>query len=287
MSIIRFTISLFVFCSLVSSCGSGKKKNKDQVADTSRYDLDNPVTIKMPDVLAEISGVAFYPKDSSVFAIKDEAGVLYKIFLTKKDMIAEWPFDKKRDYEDIVLLDSIFYVLVSNGDIETIQFVTDDSVRTSIAKFPHASKDEFETMYYDDSLRLLILVCKDCNKEANEPLTIWGYNIETKEYSSMDSIIDILPIAAKEGKKEIKLRPSAAAINPVTNELYILASINKLLLVTDRKGKLITTYELDADIYPQPEGMTFTPWGDLIITNELVENGHANILVIKNKKKKL
>lgn len=287
MSILRFFIGAFIFSSAIFSCESGKKKSKTPVADSSRYDLENPVTIKLPDALAEISGIVFYPKDSSLFAIKDEAGILYKIFLTKEDMIAEWPFDKKKDYEDLVLHDSIFYVLISNGDIETIQFGAGDSIRTSLSVFPEETKNEFEAMYYDDSLQMLILLCKDCNKEANEPVTVWGYNIATKVYSPMASIIDIMPVAQKEGAKEIKLRPSAAAINPVTNELYVLASLNQLLLVTDRSGRLIATHELDPGIYPQPEGMAFTPWGDLIITNELFENGFANILVIKNKKRKL
>ena len=101
------------------SCESGKDKKKNPVKnDSSRYDLDNPVKIKLPGSLDEISGIVFYPKDSSLFAIKDEAGILYKIFLTKKNMVAEWRFDKKKDFEDLVVHDSIFYVLISNGDIE-------------------------------------------------------------------------------------------------------------------------------------------------------------------------
>lgn len=289
MSIIRFFIVAFVFSSTILSCESGKKKNKVKVSvnDSSRYDLDNPVKIKLPGSLDEISGIVFYPKDSSLFAIKDEAGILYKIFLTKKNMIAEWRFDKKRDFEDLVVHDSVFYVLISNGDIETIQFSAGETIQTTLTTFPEGMKNEFESMYYDDSLQLLILVCKDCNKEANEPVNVWGYNITTKEYARMDSVISILPVTQDDKGKEIKLRPSAAAINPVTNELYVLASINKLLIVTDRTGKLITTYELDPDIYPQPEGMAFTPWGDLIITNEMVENVSANILIMKNKKRKL
>ncbi|MEJ8844457.1 SdiA-regulated domain-containing protein [Lacibacter sp. H375] len=287
MSIIRLFIAAFIFSPVIFSCESGKKKNKKPLADSSRYDLENPVTIKLPDALAEVSGIVFYPKDSSLFAIKDEAGILYKIFLNKKNVITDWRFDKKKDYEDLVLHDSIFYVLISNGDIETIQFGASDSILTTVSTFPEGMKNEFEAMYYDDSLKLLILLCKDCNKEANEPITIWGYDIVTNVYSPMDSVIDLIPPFSENTDKEIKLRPSAAAINPVTNELYILASINKLLLVADRKGKLISTHELDSDLYPQPEGIAFTPWGDLIITNELVDNGRANILVIKNKKRKL
>jgi uncharacterized protein YjiK len=180
-------------------------------------------------------------------------------------------------------------VLISNGDIETIQFGADNAVTTSLISFPdeYKSKNEFESMYYDDSLQHLILVCKDCNKNATDPVTIWGYGLASKQYISMDSIINILPVTDKEDAKPVKLRPSAAAINPVTNELYVLNSINRLLVITDRKGKLIATHELDPDIYQQPEGIAFTPWGDLLITNEFVDNVSANVLVIKNKKKGL
>ena len=239
--------------------------------------------------MSEISGIVFYPKDSSLFAIKDEAGILYKIFLTKENVISHWRFDKKRDFEDLVMLDSVFYVLVSNGDIETIQFGKDNAVTTSLITFPdeYKSKSEFESMYYDDSLKQLILVCKDCNKNAEDSVAVWGYSLETKKYTSMSSVINISPVSDPKDAKLIKLRPSAAAINPVTNELYIVNSINKLLVITDRNGKLIATHELDPDLYLQPEGIAFTPWGDLIITNEFVDNVSANVLVIKNKKKGL
>src|SRR4051812_33705925 len=93
------------------ACKTGGKSV--QPADSSMYDLAHPAIMKLPEALAEISGVAYYSKDTSVFAIEDEAGLLYKISLTKKDAIQKWKFDKKRDYEDVVLHDSIFYVLVS------------------------------------------------------------------------------------------------------------------------------------------------------------------------------
>jgi len=204
-------------------------------------------------------------------------------------MISNWRFDKNKDFEDLVLHDSIFYVLISNGDIETIQFGADNAVTTSVITFPDEfkSKSEFESMYYDDSLQQLILVCKDCNKNAEDKVGVWGYNLATQQYSSMDSIINITPVTDKKDAKPVRLRPSAAAINPVTNELFVLASINKLLVVTDRNGKLIASYELDPSIYLQPEGIAFTPWGDLLITNESLDNVPANVLVIKNKKKGL
>jgi len=62
-------------------------KTKSLSSGNSRYDLMNPFVIKMPADLAEISGIVYYPKDTSVFAIEDEDGFFYKIYLTKNNEI--------------------------------------------------------------------------------------------------------------------------------------------------------------------------------------------------------
>ena len=56
-------------------------------------------------------------------------------------------------------------------------------------------------------------------------------------------------------------------------------------MVTDRNGNVKNTYQLDPVTFNQPEGITFTPWGDLIISNEKGEQENATILIFKPKKK--
>lgn len=275
-----FTVTLF--------CGCAVNEKKSQSPNNSRYDLLNPYVIKLPAGLAEISGIAYYPKDTAVFAIEDEAGTLYKIYLTKNE-IKKWRFDKKHDFEDMVLHDSIFFVLISNGDIEWVKFGNADSIITGKYEFPDAGKkrNEFESLYYDDSLRQLVLLCKDCEDDSKKTVSAWGYSIDSGLYTPSVITIDVQSVSQKTGEQKIKLKPSATAINPVTNELYILSSINHLLIVTDRAGKFKEVFELDPVIYKQAEGIAFTPAGDMIISNESHETGLANILIIKNKKKGL
>jgi hypothetical protein len=279
---IRFAVILSFLC---WGCSTNKKKL--HFSNSDRYNLATPVVVKLPQALDEISGIVYYPKDTSVFAIIDEDGLLFKIGLNKKEPVKKWDFDKKRDYEDVVLKDSIFYVLVSNGDIETIQFGQRDSIITGRSKFPDASKkiNEFESMYYDDSLQQMVMLCKNCEDDDSKMVTAWGYNITTQQYTASIFTIDMLPIAEKLGERKMKLKPSAAAINPVTDELYILSSIEHLLVVIDRKGTLKEMYQLDPALYKQAEGIAFTPQGDLLISNESHETGAGTILLIKNKKK--
>ncbi len=280
-TLLPFAISLLIL-SGSQSCESQKSKT---LATPSQYDLNNPVEFKLPEGLSEISGLTYYPKDSSVFAIIDEDGVLFKIYLNGSGTIKKWKFDKKHDFEDIVMHDSTFYVLISNGDIETLKFAG-DSILTNKSNLAGAGKktNEFESLYFDDKLGL-ILLCKDCEDDKKKTVTAWGYSpADSLSYNPNLFAIEVKQIAQKIKEEKLHFKPSAAAINPKTNELYIISSVNKLLVIAERNGNIKEVYPLNPVIYKQPEGMTFTPSGDLLISNEAGESGNANILIFKPKK---
>ena len=137
-------------------------------------------------------------------------------------------------------------------------------------------------MYYDTDLGLVML-CKNCEEDKKKVVTAFLCKPDSSTYE-VGYQIDVKPIAKKTGDEKLHFKPSAAAVNPVTNELYILASVNKLLVVADRQGKVKNVYTLDPTTFNQPEGMTFTPWGDLIISNEKGEDDAATLLIFKPKK---
>ena len=279
----KIFIVLLVLLKFHNYEGCGPDKTESQ--SPPGYDLNNPVKIDLPSGLDEISGISYYPKDSSVFAEIDEDGMLFKIYMDGSGKIKQWHYDKKHDYEDIVMHDSIFYLLISNGDIETLKF-QGDSIIKSKSQFPDASKkvNEFETLYYDPSLGLVML-CKNCKDDKKKVVTAFVCKPDSSVYN-LAYQIDVSPIAEKSKEDKFHFKPSAAAINPVTDELYILASVNKLLVVADRNGKVKDVYTLDPVTFNQPEGITFTPWGDLLISNEKGEKDNATILIFKPARKK-
>lgn len=255
--------------------------------DTDMYDLSRPAVIRLPEALDEISGIAFYPKDSSVFAIIDEDGMLFKIPVKNPANIKTWRFDKQRDYEDLVLLDSVFYVLVSNGDIETIRF-NGNLIHTEKADFRTRSKkeNEFEAMYYSADSGKLVIVCKDCEEDSKKVFSSFSYGFRDSVKAYADFLqMDVTPVAAQLGWDKQRFKASAAAINPVSEDLYIISSVNHVLIIASKKGRIKEIYKLDPVIYKQPEGICFTPQGDLIISNEFAGTGFAELLVMKNKKK--
>lgn len=73
-------------------------------------------------------------------------------------------------------------------------------------------------------------------------------------------------------------KPSAAAIHPIEKRLYIVASVNGLLVITDLQGHVQEAYNLKHRLFLQPEGLAFAPNGDMYISNEGGYDGTANIL---------
>lgn len=270
---------------LIQGCDGITSKNKFQNSD--RYNFAQPKVINLPQVFDEISGIVYYPKDTSIFAIIDEEGLLLKISLTHPEKgYQKWTFDKKRDYEDVVLVDSTFYVLASDGDIISINFIG-DSLVTDHKKFKDFSNasDEFEILYDNKDSGNLVIVCKDCDNEKKSHVNSFTFSYKNPASPYAEYIkFDTKPINDKKGK-ENHLRASAAAINPVTNEVYMISSIQKMIVIFSKDGRFLNYYDLDPGIYKQPEGIAFTPEGDLIISNEFAEEGSANLLIMKNKLK--
>lgn len=278
----KLIILLLVLLKLHNYKGCGADKSISE--SPSLYDLNKPTVLTLPGGLDEISGISYYPKDSSVFAEVDEDGILFKIALNGSNKTQQWRYDKKHDFEDIVMHDSTFYILESNGDIETLKF-NGDSISHTKSKFPDADKksNEFETLYYDNEIGLVML-CKNCEDDKKKVVTAFACKPDSSVYNVAFQM-DVDPIAKKSKDDKFHFKPSAAAINPITNELYILASVNKLLVIADRKGKVKNVYTLDPTTFNQPEGITFTPSGDLLISNEKGDEDAATLLIFKPIKK--
>ena len=251
------------------------------------YSLTEPQVLKLPSELNEISGITYYAKDSSVFAIIDNDGLLFKIPLKRGATSKYWRFDKKHDFEDIALRDSIFYVLISNGNIEKLHYQDNKFTRSETMFHSEGGINEFETLYYDPNSAKLVMLCKNCaqDKENNKKsVTAFGVHPDSMVYTPGIFKIKVKPVIEKLDLEKLHLKPSAAAVNPVTKELYVLASSNKLLIIMDANGDFKNAYPLDAKVFKQPEGIAFTPSGDMLISNEAAESGSANILIFKYQK---
>jgi uncharacterized protein YjiK len=239
------------------------KKNKT----AKTYEIDKPdFQQNLSKDLKEISGISYFA-ENQIMCINDEVGHLFIYDFEKQEIIDTLEFEADGDYEDVVFLDGISYVLRSDGQISAF-----DINAKNKAKYDCSSDEveEFEGLGYDLKSNALLLAAKEMKGEKAVFQFDLKNKILTKKFSiSKDDI-------KKNGKHGKEFKPSGIAVHPISDEIYVLASAGKKLLVLNKNGKFKEQYNLDEDQFPQPEGICFMPSGDLIIASE-GKNGKAAV----------
>ncbi|MBO9634305.1 MAG: hypothetical protein J7578_14415 [Chitinophagaceae bacterium] len=236
------------------------------------YDASKKQTVVLDKDLLEISGM-FWLANSTIAAINDEEGKVFLIDPEDGDYHVR-KFGKKRDYEDIVQLDTFYFVLESNGNIHRVP-INVKHVEEEY-EFHRKKKIEFESLYIDPNNRLILLSKEQ--RESKKGVLAYSFDPITMQYSDTP----VYTIRWKDIRNMLKnnnaeFKPSAAAIHPIKKTLFIVASIGKAMLETTLDGEVLAAWQLNPDQFPQPEGLTFAPNGDMYISNEGVD-GKATIL---------
>jgi uncharacterized protein YjiK len=257
--------SFICLITLVTSC-----KHKG-LGSPQGYDLEKPTRKELGKVLNEISGLTYNPDDNTLLAISDSRQKIFAInFRSQKLSDYAKKFFDQKDFEDLVKLDSVVYVLISNGTILEVPLKVNDSERTVVHSFWLPGKNDFETLYYDSAANGLIIICKSCADEKGQDIrNAYRFDLSGKRF---DSTV-FYTITSKDVKALLKdddaeFKPSAAAINPKDKRLYILSSAGLLMVIADTKGTVLEAYRLHPDHHPQAEGIAFTPKGTMFISNE-------------------
>src|SRR5688500_17657299 len=112
---------LLVFCFSLSACEMfwSPKSPKG-------YVVPKPEKMILEKKLNEISGLFYMPEENIMLAVADNKQKIYRVTPDGKvDDYFEDDFGPEADYEDVVQVDSAFYVLISNGTI--VEIVPGDS----------------------------------------------------------------------------------------------------------------------------------------------------------------
>jgi uncharacterized protein YjiK len=276
-----------VFCLLVLLLGALAVRAQDAPATAHRapYAFDQPDRIIwLPSALHEISGVAVL-REGLLGAVQDEAGDLFLLDAETGEVVARRNFGPPGDYEDLALVGERIFVLRSDGTLFEISDWQADSLTARIHATRLTERHNTEGLAYDPRGRRLLIACKDYPGEGlRRARAIYAWDLEGQQRSgppvyviegqafneaAPDHPINrtlrklLAPVADLSG-----LRPSALAVHPVTDELYVLSSERKALVILHRSGSLLGVWELPRTLYPAPEGLAFLPNGDLLISNE-------------------
>ncbi|MET3874605.1 hypothetical protein [Chitinophaga sp. OAE865] len=268
-----------IFLLFLLSCNLSDREQK-VYASPRGYDLKEPVRYRVRESMQEISGIELFPDEHKIMAINDEEGRIYQLDVLAKEPYPHFKFAKDGDYEDICHTDSGWFVLKSNGSLFQVHGLFTDSVYSDHYKMEKPGKKEFEATYYDRAGNSIVMICKNCEDDKKLGVTsAYRFNLASKTFDTTATYrFNNQEIARLAGSDMRFFKPSAAAIHPIEKRLYIVASVNGLLVITDLQGHVQEAYNLKHRLFLQPEGLAFAPNGDMYISNEGGYDGTANIL---------
>ena len=227
------TITLLFLALIVGACKSDPKPaNSDIAYAAAPYDFSAPTsTFEMPPALQEISGLTVLD-ETRLAAVNDEVGRVYSIGIESGTVKVLLDFGAKGDYEGVERVGERLFVLTSDGKVvEVRNWRGGGPPETDLFDGGYGSKACNSEGLASDGRRLL-LVCKEANVKGDNAM--YAFDLATDSFA--EAPIRYLDPEEVGGRKD--LRPSAAAVHPLTGQTVVLSSRYQVLLVLGRTGAL-------------------------------------------------
>ncbi len=259
---------------------------------TFTYHLDNPDTVwQMPAELVEISGLSCFG-DSGIAAVQDEDARIYLLDTASGKVTSTYNFGDKGDFEGIAIIDSVAWVLESNGNLYRVENFKHPHPAVTKFKTPLTAANNAEGLAYDKETNALLIACKGKpglkKGEKYEGFkAIYSFRLDDQKMDATPRfLIDLSVIegfrksgairdfyirtAKKAGliSDNLFFEPSGIAFHPHNNHLFVISHTAKLLLVLNREGHIVDIRRLNPRLFNQPEGICCSNDGTLYISNE-------------------
>ena len=269
------------------------------------YQLRKPSqAFKLAHVLEEISGLCMTSDSRFLYSVQDEKGNIYKLDVTTGKIVERFNFGKRGDYEGLTYHENKFFITKSNGTIYEVENLGEDNQKVTNYKTDLKGKNDVEGLCYQPSTNSLLIACKgiptfgETSEEANNRKSVYRFDLASNELKeepcykiTLKKVQQFLKKSASPNdfKKflsyldqddHFNFSPSGIAIHPKTEDVYILSSSKKMLLIINQAGEIQHLVKLSKKIHRQPEGIAFAEDGTLYISNE-GKGGHGRIFVYK------
>ena len=284
---------LIIFSFLYSSCDTTESEQQtvlkaaqsNEARDTP-YQLGKPSQVwVLPEKLLEVSGAAWVDKDH-LLVIEDSHPVLYLLRLDndisiEKEISFAPQEAPKMDFEDLAVDGQTAYALWSDGTLYRI----DDWQKTPDVKkweTDLSRKNDAEGLCIDPVSKNLLVALKNRSgvEDASKATRAIYVFDRQKEKLQEKPFLLIEPSAIEKATGErLDFYPSAVAVHPLTNDVYVLSTKGtKALAQYSYTGELKKVTLLDASLMPQPEGLCFAPDGTMYISTEGKKKQPAKLL---------
>ena len=252
------------------------------------YQLDKAANkMTLDGALSEISALSFYAAKNELLTVNDENGILYFLDATTGAIKEALDFAKDGDFEGVELVGNTVYICKSNGHLYPYDLIKREKGKK--IKTVLGPDNDVEGLTYNPVTNSLLLACKGSpnlkEKKFRKTKAFYQFDlVENKIITEPFFILEDIMLKAffdanlpkevsKSKKKKLKNRledfsPSAIAIHPVTKDYYILSSVGRLMIVVRPDFNTKAVYFLNDKEQTQPEGICFSPEGNLFISNE-------------------
>ena len=199
--------------------------------------VSTPITINLPNKIIDFSRI-----DSTIILLDDQVQVHFLLppydsssLVTENDILGDWKSAATCIHESTKRM----FILTQNN------LEIDNPISNSIYTYTISKRKLNEKALFDISI-------SDIEMFAIEN------NIATPQNKFTDLSDSLSPQI---------FNPSAMAIHPKTNDIYILSSENRSIVVFNQFGEVQDLFFLDEKLVSNPKAMTFHPSGDLLISN--------------------
>lgn len=220
--------------------------------------------------LREVSGLAMH--GNRLFAHNDESATLFEINSEDGSIVKQFYVGEetgiKGDFEGLAIVDSVFYLLKSNGNLlEFSEGNNGETVSFEEYKNKLSKKLDMEGLCYDpQGDRLLMITKDDQRKKSKNKRSIFSFSLSEKSINTSAIYLLEVPEIASVNFIEKDFGPSAIEFDPTTDHFFIIAHISKLIVEMDKLGQIIAIDKLPH--HPQPEGITLLSDGSIVIADE-------------------
>ncbi len=300
----KFYFESFLFSIIIillggTNCTSGTEKEQFNTAHALQslgYDFSAPdKKFKLPYKLEEISGLT-YLDNETIACVQDESGKVFLFNPENEQIEEEIKFSKNGDFEGVSFYKGQIVVVKSNGDLHQFQLsnVAESKIKSKVTETPFSIDNDIEGITFNAKGTGLLIACKgkaeiDGNDIKGKAIYAYDFKKTPMSFSPIITITkkELEKFVARNPKNFLKSKPatfnpSGIAINPITNNIYIVSAKSPSIIVYGKNGGAIKEYvQLNKKMFKQAEGICFAPNGDLYIASE-GDGGRGYILLFKH-----
>lgn len=267
------------------------------------YDMTYPYAyFELDEVLNNISGLSPSNISSkSITCIQKEDGKAYMIDKKTGKITASVFFTTEGQFEGVEMVGDTMFAIKDNGQMYKIWNLNSTHKNVKQVKMNLPRTEMMEGLGYDLQSNRLLMTAKG-QKEGDFSKKIYEFDVKTNQSNpipayeiSLAQFKEFLSekkgdrnyqkvyedYVAKANTKNFDFSPSSIAVNPLDNNIYVLSSLNSVMMVMNPQGKILDLVKLKKDMNNAPNGLCFDEEGTMYISNEAKDGKAAKLVEYK------